>query len=120
MLRISSVLIANLGSKSMTISVLITSKTVRGNKTIVTKVLLNTGAGGLFLDKKYANKHEIILYKLPNLITPRNIDGMLNQAGQITHYTWIRFRSTKESGKTFNHKLGIFGHHFWFALVYKK
>jgi hypothetical protein len=65
MLRISSVLIANLGSKSMTISIPIMSKTVRGNKTILAKVLLDTGAGGLFLDKKYADKHKIIPQKLP-------------------------------------------------------
>jgi hypothetical protein len=54
----------------MTISIPITSKTVRGNKTIVTKVLLNTGARGLFLDKKYTDKHEIIPQRLFNPITP--------------------------------------------------
>ena len=79
----------------MNISIPIMSKTVRGNRTIVTKVLLNTGAGGLFLDKKYTDKHKIILQKLPNPITPQNIDGTLNQAGQITHYTWIQVQIDK-------------------------
>jgi hypothetical protein len=69
-LRIFSVLVADMGSKSMHLSIPITCKTVKGNKTIVTKVLLDTGAGGLFLDKKYAAKHHIILHDLPNPITP--------------------------------------------------
>ena len=89
MLRISSVLVADMGSKSMHLPIPITCKTVRGNKTVVTKVILDTGAGGLFLDKKYATKHHIILHDLPNPITPQNVDGTLNQARQITQFTWI-------------------------------
>ena len=42
------------------------------------------------MDKNYAEEHNVILQKLPNPITPRNIDGTLNQAGQITHFTWIQ------------------------------
>ena len=79
----------------MHLSIPITCKTVRGNKTIVTKVLLDTGEGGLFLDKKYAEKHHIILYDLPNPITPRNIDGTLNQARQITQFTWVQVKIDK-------------------------
>src|ERR1700678_4008076 len=79
-----------MGSKSMHLSIPITCKTFGGNKTIVTKVLLDTGAGGLFLDKKYATKHHIILHDLPNTITPRNVDGTLNEARQITQFTWVQ------------------------------
>ena len=44
----------------------------------------------------YAKKHNILLYKLRIPITPRNVDGTLNQAGKITHFTWIR---TKINGR---------------------
>ena len=42
------------------------------------------------MNRAYAKKHKIELYKLDLPIIPRNVDGTLNQAGKITHYTWIR------------------------------
>src|ERR1700678_4092369 len=88
-LRISSVIMTDSRMRSMHISISIVIKTVTGNKTVETKVLLNTGAEGLFMDKNYAEEHDIVLQKLPNPITPSNVDGTLNHAGQITHFTWI-------------------------------
>src|SRR5271168_878791 len=95
MLRIPSVIITNSRMRSMHISIPIMFKTIRGNETIETKVLLNTGAEGLFMDKNYAEEHDIILQKLPNPIIPRNVDGTLNHAGQITHFTWIQAKVDK-------------------------
>ena len=86
---ISSVLVAEMGSNSMRITLPIESKTTEGNKIVETPVLLDTGAGGIFMNKAYAKKHNIKLYKLDSPIIPRNVDGTLNQAGKITHYTWI-------------------------------
>jgi hypothetical protein len=60
-----------------------------------TKVLLDTGAEGLFMNKNYAEEHDVILQKLPNPIIPRNIDGTLNHTGQITHFTWIQVKIDK-------------------------
>src|ERR1700678_3515631 len=88
-LRISSVIMTDSRMRSMHISIPIVIKTVTGNKTIEMKVLLDTGAEGLFMDKNYAEKHDIVLQKLPNPITPSNVDGTLNHAGEITHFTWI-------------------------------
>jgi len=76
--------------RSMHISIPIVLKTIKGNGTIETKVLLDSGAEGLFMNKNYAEEHGVILQKLPNPIIPRNVDGNLNQAGQITHFTRIR------------------------------
>ena len=87
---ISSVLVAEMGSNSMCITLPIESKTTEGNKIVETPVLLDTGAGGIFMNKAYAKKHNIELYKLDSPIIPHNVDGTLNQAGKITHYTWIR------------------------------
>src|SRR5271155_3923395 len=89
-LRISSVIMTDSRMRSMHISIPIVIKTVTGNKTVETKVLLDTGAEGLFMDKNYAEEHDIVLQKLPNPITPSNVDGTLNHTGQITHFTWIQ------------------------------
>src|SRR6202522_129193 len=88
--RISSVIIIDSRMKSMHVL-----KTITGNKTRETKVLLDTGAEGLFVDKNYAEEHDIVLQKLLNPITPSNIDGTLNHAGQITHFTWIQAKIDK-------------------------
>src|ERR1700678_3614818 len=91
-LRISSVIITNSRMSSMHMSIPIVIKTVTGNKTIETKVLPDTGAEGLFMDKNFAEEHDIVLQKLPipKAITPSNVDGTLNHTGQITHFTWIQ------------------------------
>src|SRR5271154_807324 len=92
LIHISSVLVADMGKHSMNIFIPIECKTCYGNKTIETKLLLDTGAGGLFMNKSYAQKHHIQLYALKQPIIPKNVDGTSNQAGAITHCTWIRAR----------------------------
>src|ERR1700678_4517384 len=94
-LRISSVIITDSRMRSMHISIPVIIKTIRGNKTVETKVLLDTEAEGLFMDRNYAEEHDIILQKFPNPIIPSNIDGTLNHAGQITHFTWIQAKIDK-------------------------
>ena len=79
-----------MGNTSLTVNLPIKSKTEIGNKIIETNILLNTGAGGMFMNQEYAKKHRIVLHKLRWPITPRNIDGTENQAGKITHFTWIQ------------------------------
>ena len=78
-----------MGNNSIHITLPIKSKTTEGNKTAKTPVLLDTGAGGIFMNKSYAKKHNIEVYKLDTPIIPCNVDRTLNQAGKIMHYTWI-------------------------------
>src|ERR1700675_3820325 len=94
-LRISSVIMTDSRMRPMHISIPIVLKTIRGNETVETKVLLDTGAEGLFMDKDYAEEHDIVLQKLPNPITPSNVDGTLNHAGEIAHFTWIQAKIDK-------------------------
>src|SRR6202522_978627 len=94
-LRISSVIMTDSRMRSMHVSIPIVLKTIRGNKTVETKVLLDTGAEELFMDKNYAEEHNVVLQKLLNPITPSNVDGTLNDAGQITHFTWIQAKIDK-------------------------
>src|SRR6202522_4221091 len=50
-LRISSVIMTDSRMRPMHISIPIVLKTIRGNETVETKVLLDTGAEGLFMDR---------------------------------------------------------------------
>ena len=79
-----------MGNKSLTIDLPITCKTEKGNKIVETTILLDTGAGGMFMHRDYAKKHGVIPHKLLFPITPRNVDGTENQAGKIMHFTWIQ------------------------------
>ncbi|PFH45415.1 hypothetical protein AMATHDRAFT_100395, partial [Amanita thiersii Skay4041] len=45
--------------------------------------LLDSGATGLFLDKKYVEHHNLNTKKLPRAIPVYNVDGTLNQGGSI-------------------------------------
>ena len=64
-------------------------KSTKKNKTVKAQIQLDTGAGGLFMDEGFAQRHDILLYPLDNPIFPQNIDGTLNAKGDITYYTWI-------------------------------
>ena len=89
-LTISTVLVANMGKQSMTLTTPIMCKTTRENKIVEARILLDTGAGGLFMNSAYAKKRNFLLYPLKQPITLRNVDGTPNSQGKITHYTWIR------------------------------
>ena len=52
---------------------------------ITVKVLLDSSATGMFMDKKMTAKHGIKLQKLERPVTVKNIDGTNNSGGAITH-----------------------------------
>ena len=52
---------------------------------ITVKVLLDSGATGIFMDKRAAAKHGFTLQKLKRPIKVRNVDGTNNSGGAITH-----------------------------------
>jgi len=45
----------------------------------------NSGATGMFMDKRMAARHGFKLQKLERLIAVRNMDGTNNSRGVITH-----------------------------------
>jgi len=49
------------------------------------KVLLDSGATGIFMDRKMVAKHRFRLQKLERPVTIRNIDRMNNSTRAITH-----------------------------------
>ena len=50
---------------------------------VTVKALLNSGATGMFMDKKIAARHGFKLQKLERPITVRNVDGT-NNSGEVT------------------------------------
>ena len=56
------------------------------NKTIETLSLLDSGAGGEFIDQNYAKTSELPLLNLERSIPAINVDGTLNKKGRIKQY----------------------------------
>ena len=52
---------------------------------ITVKVLLDSSAIGIFMDKKMVTKHRFRLQRLERPVIIRNIDGTNNSGGAITH-----------------------------------
>jgi len=52
---------------------------------VAVKALLDSGAMGVFIDKRIAAKHGFMLEKLERPIMVRNVDGTNNSRGAITH-----------------------------------
>ena len=52
---------------------------------IIVKALLDSGAMGMFMDKRTAAKHRFKLQKLERPIAIRNVDKTNNSRGAITH-----------------------------------
>ena len=63
-------------------------KNLKGEQTVDTQILLDSGAEGLFMNRTFVEKHHIPLIPLSRHIVPRNVDGTTNESGKITHCTW--------------------------------
>ena len=55
-------------------------------ETIETHALLDSGAGGEFIDQNYAKTLDLLLENLDKPILAINVDGTLNKKGTIKHY----------------------------------
>ena len=63
-----------------------------GNKNVETKALLDTGAGGKFIDQNFVLWNNIRMYKLAKPITVYNVDGTENKTGTITWYVDVNLQ----------------------------
>ena len=62
----------------MTLSIEISGKNL-GQKTIETKALLDTGAGGKFIDQNFVRNQKILTKNLEHPIKVFNVDGTPNE-----------------------------------------
>ena len=80
---ISNVLVAEVEKNSMLLPISILSKKNK-ERTVETKALLDTGAGGKFIDQNFVLANCIRTQKLEKPITIYNVDGTKNKTGTIT------------------------------------
>ena len=85
LISILNVIVAEIENKTMSIPVLLLSKQ-NGKKNVKTKALLDTGAGGKFIDQNFVLRNNLRTHKLAKPITVYNVDGMENKTGTITQY----------------------------------
>lgn len=56
------------------------------------RAMLNSGATGLFISRRYAERARLPLQRLQQDLPLHNIDGSNNKAGIITHFTRLRLQ----------------------------
>ena len=52
---------------------------------VMMKALLDSGATGIFVDKKFVEEYSFRLEKLDQPVEVKNVDGTSNSGGNITH-----------------------------------
>jgi len=69
-------------------------------KIVETKALIDSGAGGTFMDQNFARKHRLPLGKLEEPLIVFNVDGTLNKRGTITHFAELDVNFGTRTRKT--------------------
>jgi len=84
-LSILSVLVAWVSNKSIAIPISL-RESQKNREPVKLEALLNSGAGGLFIDATFAKENRFALCSLPKLLNTYNVDGTLNKKGTIMSY----------------------------------
>jgi Retroviral aspartyl protease len=90
----------------MTIDIFILGESLGQKKIIKTTTLLDTGAGGKFIDQNFVWNQKIETKELKYPIKVFNIDGAPNKQGTITKYTQLDLMI---DGQTQTHNLLVTG-----------
>ena len=101
-LAIHSVTVATISQNTLTISIEIATSEV--NKTVKTSALVDSGAGGKFINQNFAQKFKI--HKLDQPLKVYNVDGTENKQGTIKNYVNLKFTI---GNKNFNKRLLVTG-----------
>ena len=91
-ISVDTVLVARVSNKAMFVPIELESEQTKSKKTVATNALLDSGAGGIFLDQTFAQKHKLPLHPLETPIAVYNVDGSRNSAGTITHGTHLNLK----------------------------
>ena len=67
----------------------VNTQIINGKKIVETKVLIDCGAQGAFMDEWFMKKHQLPLIKLKKEIPVSNVDKTPNRNGPIKSYTWL-------------------------------
>ena len=61
-------------------------------QTFRTNVLIDSGAGGIFIDERFIRRNGIPVTPLRKIIQVFNVDGTTNKQGRITHCAWLKLK----------------------------
>jgi len=84
-LAIHSVLIGSIENKSISVPVSFSIGSKVSQQIVATNALVNSGAGGKFIDQNYSRKHKLKRTRLEKPLEVFNVDGTPNKRGTITH-----------------------------------
>jgi Retroviral aspartyl protease len=105
-LYIEHVQVAQIEKNTMTVDILISGESLGQNKIVQTTTLLDTGAGGKFINQNFVQNQKIEIKELKYPIKVFNVDGTPNKRGTITKYTWLDLMI---NGQTQTHNLLVTG-----------
>ena len=100
MIFLSPVLVADTNEKSFSFPLLVSGEGKNVDKRFETTALIDSGAGGTFLDKRFALENKIALTPLDKPIKVFNVDGTKNKAGTIEHCIWLKIQIGKRQIST--------------------
>ena len=93
-LDIHSVTVATISQDTLCVSL---STDHKDKESVETKSMINSRAGGTFIDQNHAKNFEIKL--LDQLIIAKNINGTVNKKGTIKSYVDLEFRIASKNFK---------------------
>jgi predicted aspartyl protease len=88
-ISLSPVILADANEQSFLIPVSIMGKD-KTVENINAQALIDSGAAGIFMDKAFADKHNIKQIPLLKQIRVFNVDGTKNKVSNISHCAWIK------------------------------
>ena len=81
--------VANVDSQSMDVPMSILHNE---RETVESETLLDSGAGGVFIDQNYARRLCLNTQMLKTPVKARNVDGTVNKRGTIKSYVDLQFK----------------------------
>jgi Retroviral aspartyl protease len=105
-ISIEHVQVAEIEKNTMNINISISGKSSEQEKKVETTALLDTGAGGKFIDQNFVRNQKLEMKELKYSIEVFNVDGTPNKRGTITKYTWLDITI---NGQTRTHNLLVTG-----------
>ena len=97
---IPPVLVADANKKLFSVFLLVSREGRNADKRFETNALIDSGAGGTFIDKKFTQQNGIALIPIEKPIQAFNMDGMKNNTGTIEHCTWLKIQMGKKKIST--------------------
>jgi len=85
-LNIHNVFVAKINNKTISLPISFPTKRLDEEKIVEEKGLLDSGAGGEFINQNYARQKNLEIKTLPRPIAAFNVDGTKNKTGTITKY----------------------------------